>query len=115
MSYQYVHLKCHGEYSISDGLLSVGAAVSSARDDGMRVAVTDFMNLFAWVKFYKKAVASGVGLLLGLILVFNDGNASRVTLLCQNDQGYLNLTELITKAYLEGQSRTGVPEIHGRG
>ena len=91
----------------------LGAAVSSARDDGMpAVAVTDFMNLFAWVKFYKKAVASGVKPIIGSdIVVFNDGNASRVTLLCQNDQGYLNLTELITKAYLEGQSRTGVPEI----
>ena len=53
---EFVHLKCHTEYSLSDGLLRVADVVELAAEDNMiAVAVTDLVNLFALVKFYKKA------------------------------------------------------------
>ena len=113
MSVEFVHLKCHTEYSIVDAMVHVNQLVDGAVDDQMpAVAVTDFVNLFAWVKFYKRATAAGVKPIIGADVVVRDGDScSRVTLLCKNNLGYRNLTELISRAYLEGQHAGSQPEM----
>ena len=71
------------------------------------VALTDQANLFALVKFYKTAQSKGIKPIVGVdALVRDDGRASepsRLVLLCQDSRGYLNLTRLVTRSYLEGQ------------
>tara|TARA_E500000178_G_scaffold279845_1_gene279739 strand:+ start:5046 stop:8465 length:3420 start_codon:yes stop_codon:yes gene_type:complete len=78
------------------------------------VAVTDFNNFFALVKFYKEAEAAGVKAILGadlrVINPNNLGETSHLLLLVQNVIGYKNLTEIISLAYKEGQ-RQGKPYI----
>jgi len=120
---RFVHLHVHTEYSLVDGVVRI----DSERDDGAivreglvdavarmgmpAVAVTDQGNLFALVKFYRAAQSRGLKPLVGVdALVREEGERaepSRLVLLCQNGRGYLNLTRLVTRSYLEGQGRHG--------
>jgi len=106
----FVHLHVHTEYSLVDSTVRIAALMNRCANDGMpAVALTDQNNLFAMVKFYKKAVAAGVKPIIGVDLrVLNEddsGRPFRLILLCQNDTGYRNLSTLLTRAYLEGQIR----------
>jgi DNA polymerase III subunit alpha len=115
VSVGFVHLRLHTEYSLSDSVVRVPELVASVVSAGMpAVAVTDQNNLFAMVKFYREALRCGVKPLVGVDLcVREEGERaapSRLTLLCQSQTGYRNLTRLLTRAYLEGQER-GSPRI----
>ena len=112
----FIHLRVHSEYSLANGVVRVKPLVNACAAAGMpAVAVTDQCNLFAMVKFYKAAMAAGVKPIIGVDLwVHNDADPnqpSRLVLLCQNREGYLNLTRLISRSYIEGQER-GVATIH---
>jgi len=112
----FIHLRVHSEYSLANGAVRVKPLVSACAATGMpAVAITDQCNLFAMVKFYKAAMAAGVKPLIGVDLwVHNEADPhqpGRVVLLCQNREGYLNLTRLISRSYVEGQER-GVATIH---
>ncbi|MEO6139157.1 MAG: DNA polymerase III subunit alpha, partial [Luteimonas sp.] len=74
------------------------------------VAVTDQNNLFALVKFYKAAEAAGIKPIIGADVLLADGNdvPSRLTLLCRDRAGYLTLSRLLTRAWMEGHRVDGV-------
>jgi DNA polymerase-3 subunit alpha len=112
----FVHLHVHTEYSLVDSTVRIAQLMHECADDGMpAVALTDQNNLFGMVKFYKKALAAGVKPIIGADLrIANEDDASRplhLVLLCQNSTGYRNLSQLLTRAFLEGQSR-GEPLVH---
>jgi len=71
------------------------------------VAVTDQGNLFALVKFYKAARSAGIKPLIGVDAWIKDdtdsSNPFRILLLVQNNQGYRNLIQLVSRSYREGQ------------
>ena len=53
----YIHLRCHSEFSITDGIVKISDYVKNAVDNKMpAIALTDLNNLFGAVKFYKKAI-----------------------------------------------------------
>jgi DNA polymerase III subunit alpha len=111
----FVHLRLHTEYSLVDGIVRVPelmAAVAAARMPA--VALTDQSNLFAMVKFYKEAQASGIKPLIGVDAWIREPGErappSRVVFLCQNLKGYRHLTQLVTRSYLQGQQR-GAPML----
>ncbi len=114
MTATFVHLHLHSEYSLSDGTIRVKSLVEAAAAAGMpAVAVTDQSNLFAMVKFYRAALQAGIKPIIGVDLWLSDGyhgQPASLVLLCQDHGGYLNLTRLISRAYLEGQQQ-GVPRI----
>lgn len=108
----FVHLRLHTEFSVVDGTTRIDEAVAEAARDGQpALAITDFNNLFGAVKFYKAARGAGVKPILGAeVLLQGLGepvNASgphaqvlpRVLLLVQDSQGYLNLCELLARAW----------------
>ncbi|MFA7553364.1 MAG: DNA polymerase III subunit alpha [Spongiibacteraceae bacterium] len=108
MSASFIHLRLHSEFSLIDGLVRVKPLVSQVAAMGMpAVALTDHTNFYALIKFYKAAVAAGVKPIYGSdFLVMDDRDETQISKLCllaQNNQGYRNLTELITRAYQEGQ------------
>jgi DNA polymerase III subunit alpha len=74
------------------------------------VALTDRNNLFGMVKFCRKALSTGIKPIVGvdLQIAADDGRASALILLCQDDAGYRNLSRLLTRCYLEGQERGAV-------
>jgi len=71
------------------------------------MAMTDQSNLFGLVKFYKTAIAQGIKPIIGAeIWLENESDPQRpysLVLLCQNQTGYKNLTELLSRGYTEGQ------------
>lgn len=104
----FIHLRVHSEYSIVDGILTIGALTKAVKSMGMQAcALTDQCNLFGAVKFYKACEASGIKPILGTDVWIEPPSAQtkpfRLTLLCQNQTGYKNLTRLISRAYTEGQ------------
>lgn len=109
MNRPFVHLRVHTEYSLVDSVVRVPALMDAVASAGMpAVALTDQSNMFAMVKFYRAALARGIQPILGadLWLHAEEGDAPcRLTLLCQNREGYLNLTRLISRSYIEGQQR----------
>ena len=118
MSASFVHLRLHTEYSLVDSVVRVDELVQAVAAKGMpAIAVTDQSNLFAMVKFYRAALGAGVKPLIGVdLLVREQGERAlptRVSLLCQSQVGYGNITRLVSRAYLEGQQR-GAPMIDRR-
>jgi len=101
----FVHLRLHTEFSIVDGICRIDETVRTvARDGQPALAITDLNNLFGGVKFYKEARNKGVKPLLGAEVQIEgqggDGSqTSRVILLVQNRQGYLNLCELLARGW----------------
>jgi len=116
VSKPFVHLHVHTEFSIVDSTVRIPALMEQCATWNMpAVALTDQSNLFALVKFYKKALSRGVKPLIGVDMrIANTDDVERpfsMVLLCQGLQGYRNLTQLVTRTYLEGQHR-GVPLAH---
>jgi DNA polymerase-3 subunit alpha len=105
MAPRFVHLHLHSEYSLTDSTLRIPALVSRCAELGLpAVAVTDNSNLFALVKFFKAAEAAGIKPIAGADLFVQDELPlpGRITLLCQDQAGYLALSRLLTGAYLHG-------------
>jgi len=112
----FVHLHLHTEYSLVDSTVRIGPLMERCAADGMpAVALTDQNNLFGMVKFYRKALAAGIKPLVGVdLMLANDDDPDhpcRLLLLCQDDNGYRNLSRLVTRSYLEGQVK-GEPLAH---
>ena len=104
-SVDFVHLQCQSEYSVKNSLVRVSKLIDSVKEAGMKsIALTDDMSLFSAIKFYQKATNAGIKPIIGAkISVDFDLGHYEVLLLCQNHEGYLNLSELISKAYLNEQ------------
>ncbi len=103
---QFVHLHVHSEYSIVDSTLKIKNLISLAeKHQQPAIALTDHINLFALIKFYTKAMSAGIKPIIGADVLVESatGEVFKVVLLCQNEQGYLNLSHLISKAYLKNQ------------
>jgi DNA polymerase III subunit alpha len=107
----FVHLRTHTEYSVVDGTLRVDDAASAAARDGQAAcAITDLSNLFGAIKFYTAARKKGVKPIIGCDLWLEpeegDKHGSRLLVLVQNHQGYLNLCELLARAWSGNTQRS---------
>ncbi|MGE5649391.1 MAG: DNA polymerase III subunit alpha [Bacillota bacterium] len=107
---QFIHLRLHSEYSIVDGLVRIDDVVkAAAKDSQPALAISDLANLFGMVKFYKAARGKGVKPVAGCdVWITNDADRdkpSRLLLLVKNRTGYLQLCELLSKAWLTNVHR----------
>ena len=107
MPVRFVHLHVHSEFSLVDSTLRIKPLVQGCVDHAMpAVALTDVNNLFALVKFYQAAGAAGVKPIAGAdvwVVSPDDPRPWRMTLLCQDRDGYLNLSRLVSRAWRDGQ------------
>ena len=108
MANQFVHLHLHSEFSLQDSTLRLKPLIKETRKRGMAaIALTDQSNLFAVVKLFKDAIASGVKPIFGADIWVRHperkDTLSRLVLLCQDDTGYANIKRLVSRSYLEGQ------------
>jgi DNA polymerase-3 subunit alpha len=103
----FVHLRLHSEFSIVDSTCRIDDVVQAAADAQQpALAITDLSNLFGAIKFYKEARGKGVQPILGAEIFLEglgvDPHAlSRVIVLVQSSQGYLNLSELLARAFTQ--------------
>ncbi|MCI5107556.1 MAG: PHP domain-containing protein, partial [Pseudomonadales bacterium] len=103
---QFTHLRLHTEFSISDGLVTIGPLVDRLRELQMpAVAITDLANLFALIKFYSTAMGKGIKPVCGcdVLVESENGSTTALVLLVQNETGYLNLTNLISDMYTRAE------------
>jgi DNA polymerase-3 subunit alpha len=115
MQSDFVHLHVHSEYSLLDGVIRIEPLAKKLVELGMpAIALTEQGNLFSTVKSYRTMQKYGIKPIIGAdILIADEGageNTSELILLCQNQEGYQNLTRLITMSYTEGQTRS-VPRV----
>lgn len=108
MTQPFVHLRVHSEYSLVDSLVRIKPLAKRCADMQMpALALTDFCNMFALVKFQRATIDAGIKPIYGAdVLVeskFPDEPASQIVLLAKSLQGYRNLTDLVSEAYLHGQ------------
>jgi DNA polymerase-3 subunit alpha len=101
----FVHLRLHTEFSVVDGTNRIDEIVKAASADGQpALGISDLNNLFGAIKFYKDARGAGLKPVVGCELILQglgaDANVlSRVLLLVQSHRGYLNLCEILARAW----------------
>ncbi len=111
MTSTFVHLHLHTEYSLVDSTIRIARLVDACVAAGMpAVAMTDDSNLFALVKFYVAAENAGLKPIIGCDLWVGEREEelARTTVLCQNREGYLRLSRLLSAAYRERGKRERV-------
>src|SRR5690606_22593499 len=104
----FVHLKLHTEFSLTDSVVRVKPLVKRLAELKMPAcAVTDQTNFFGLIKFYKACQGAGVKPIAGSdFLIANkdpEGKPGAITLLAMNDKGYKNIIELISRGWRQGQ------------
>ena len=110
----FVHLHVHSEYSLVDGIIRVNELVDLSVEHGYHsIALTDLTNLFGLLEFYRSSRAKGLKPIIGSevnVAKDSDSLVAPIVLLAKNKQGYINLTKLVSKAYVEGQVK-GQPVV----
>ena len=110
----FVHLHVHSEYSLLDGACRLDGLVSRAKALGQEaVAITDHGVMYGVIDFYKAAKKAGVKPILGCEVYVAartrrdkthglDSEHAHLVLLCENEEGYRNLTRMVSRAFTEG-------------
>ncbi len=108
---EFVHLRVHTAYSLSEGALKIGELAALCRDEGMpAVAITDTGNLFGALEFSLACAEVGVQPVIGCQIAMRRTDGGRnghapppdsLVLLAQNEAGYHNLLRLVSRAFLE--------------
>lgn len=102
----FIHLRLHSDFSMVDGLPKIGPICEAVAEHDMpAVALTDQMNMCGLVRFYRTAHKQGLKPIVGVdlwVLDNTDEPAFRLTALAMNNDGYQQLTQLISRAYLRG-------------
>ncbi len=106
----FVHLRVHTSFSLSEGALRIADVAKLCVADAMpAVAMTDTGNLFGAMEFSAACVAAGVQPIIGCLLAIGDptkpGQRSQdptpIVVLAQNDEGYRHLVKLVSTAFLD--------------
>ena len=110
----FIHLKVRSAYSLTEGAIKPDKVVSLAKSESMpAVAVTDRNNLFGALEFSQYASKAGIQPIVGCDIGIrreDEGGiataqkiptADWLTLLVQNEKGYMNLMRLVSRAHLE--------------
>jgi DNA polymerase-3 subunit alpha len=112
MANPFVHLHCHTDYSLLDGACEISQLMNIVAEQKMpAIAMTDHGNLFGAVEFYNKAKDHGIHPVIGCeVYVAQQGHSvksesnryNHLVLLCESQEGYRNLIQLVSTGYLEG-------------
>lgn len=113
----FVHLGLHSEYSITDSIVRIKPLVKAAAADNQRaLALTDLSNLYATVKFYRACLGAGIKPIIGSEVIMENED-SRLVLLAMDNEGYQNITRIVSLGFTEGRAdpaNHGVPIVKRR-
>ena len=110
----FTHLHLHTEYSLLDGACRIGQLVDRVKELGQSaVAITDHGVMYGVIDFYRACKAAGIKPIIGCEVYVAprtrfdrvhelDGSARHLVLLCRNEQGYRNLSYMVSMAFTEG-------------
>jgi DNA polymerase III subunit alpha len=116
MSDSFVHLHVHTEFSLLDGMIRTADLAARAKELGMpAVAMTDHGNLYGAIEFYQACKKAGIKPIMGCEIYLAPGSmedkkdlvgrkrATHMTLLAETNEGWNNLSKLVSKGHLDGQ------------
>ncbi len=109
----FCHLHLHTEYSLLDGACRIDTLPKRVKELGMNsVAITDHGVMFGCVDFYRACVKEGIKPIIGCEVYVASRSMeqketgldeySHLILLCMNEEGYKNLSYLVSMSYIEG-------------
>ena len=110
----FTHLHLHTEYSLLDGACRIDQLVNRVKELGQSaVAITDHGVMYGIIDFYRACKAAGVKPVIGCEVYVAprtrfdrvhelDGSARHLVLLCRNEEGYRNLSYMVSMAFTEG-------------
>lgn len=110
----FVHLHTHTEYSLLDGANRIKDLVARVKELGMdSIAITDHGVMFGAVEFYKECKKQGIKPIIGCEVYVAprsrfqkeaniDNHPAHLILLAKNNEGYKNLTNLVSMGFTEG-------------
>ena len=110
----FVHLHLHTEFSLLDGACRIRDLVGRVKELGQEaVAITDHGAMFGVIDFYRACKGAGIKPIIGCEVYVAprsrfdkvhelDGYARHLVLLCRNEEGYRNLSKMVSMAYTEG-------------
>ncbi len=105
----FVHLRVHSSYSLSEGAIKADKIAVLAREAGMpAVAITDTANLFGALEFSQACAAKGVQPILGCQIALTRADnpmlpPDPVVVLAQDAAGFANLQRLSSLGFLESE------------
>ncbi len=104
---RFIHLRVHSDFSMVDGLQKINPIVGAAAANNMpALALTDQMNMCGLVRFYGAAHGKGVKPIVGADFWVQSDELGdeqfRLTLLAMDNDGYQNITLLISRGYQRG-------------
>ena len=112
----FVHLHVHTEYSLLDGFCRIDGLAKRVRELGQTaVAITDHGVMYGAVDFYRACKKEGVKPIIGCEVYVApagrtrfqkvhefDAESRHLVLLCRDEEGYRNLSYMVSKAFVEG-------------
>ncbi|MEG0598102.1 MAG: PHP domain-containing protein, partial [Oscillospiraceae bacterium] len=110
----FAHLHVHTEFSLLDGACRIEGLMKRVKELGQTaVAITDHGVMYGVIDFYRAAKAAGVKPIIGCEVYVAprgrtdrihelDSSARHLVLLCKNEEGYRNLSYMVSTAFTEG-------------
>ena len=111
----FAHLHVHTEFSLVDGSNKIKEYVSRVKELGMNsAAITDHGVMYGVIDFYREAKKQGINPILGCEVYVapnsrfdreitgGDDRYYHLVLLAENEEGYANLTKIVSKGFVEG-------------
>ena len=110
----FAHLHVHTEYSLLDGACRIRDLPRRVREMGQTAcAITDHGAMYGAIDFYRACKAEGIHPVIGCEVYVArrtrfdkmhefDTESRHLVLLCQNEEGYRNLSYMVSQAYVEG-------------
>ena len=104
---RFVHLRTHTDFSMIDSIVKVKPLVKAcAANEMVAMGLTDFTNFCGVVRFYGEMLSSGMKPIIGADVKVKSALCGDeyfdLTLLAKNNEGYKNITLLLSKAYQRG-------------
>ena len=111
---KFVHLHMHTEFSLLDGANRIKDLPVRAKELGMdAMAITDHGVMFGVIDFYKECKANGIKPIIGCEVYVAprkmtdkdpmlDNKYNHLILLAKNNEGYKNLTKLVSLGFTDG-------------
>ena len=102
MPAQFVHLRLHSAFSLTESTLRISALAKLVSGDSQpAAAMTDTNNMFGALEFAQSMAAVGVQPIMGAQIELEDkAGRGDVVLLAQTETGYVNLSQLLSKILL---------------
>ena len=110
----FVHLHLHTEFSLLDGACRINGLMERCKELGQTaVAITDHGVMYGVIDFYRAAKAAGIKPIIGCEVYVAprtrfdrvhelDAEARHLILLCRNEEGYRNLSHMVSQSFTEG-------------